>query len=65
MHASSKATTDLGDYANEYMIILYMTEDGSKVERFLEFVDSAYSKDFMGRLREAVARKGEHAGTSG
>lgn len=65
MHASSKAVTDLGDYANEYMIILYMTEDGSKVERFLEFVDSAYSKDFMGRLREAMARRKEQAGTSG
>ena len=52
MHASSTATTDLGDYNNEYILVLHMTEDGTKVHRFEEFVDSKYSTEFLSRLRE-------------
>ena len=57
MHASSTATTDLGPYKNEYVVILHMTDDGRKVERFEEYVDSAYSTDYMPRLREHLAGK--------
>ena len=57
MHASSTAMTDLGDYSNEYMLVLHMTEDGKKVERFEEFVDSKNSTDFFPRLREHIAGK--------
>ena len=55
MHASSEASTVLGAYGNEYMLVLHMTEDGSKVERIYEFVDSGYGADYMRRLREAMA----------
>lgn len=56
-HASSTATTDLGDYNNEYMLVLHMTEDCGKVERFEEFVDSKYSSEFLPRLRAALENK--------
>ena len=55
MHASSSAVTKLGPYGNEYVLILHMTEDGRQVDRFDEFVDSAYSTDYMPRLRDALA----------
>ena len=61
MHASSTATTDLGDYSNEYMLVLHMTEDGKKVERGEEFVDSKHSADFFARLREHLAGKQKKA----
>ena len=61
MHASITATTDLGDYGNEYMLVLHMTEDGKKVVRFEEFVDSKYSAEFMPRLREHLAGKQKKA----
>ena len=57
MHATSTATTDLGDYSNEYVLVLHMTEDGKKVVRFEEFVDSKYSTEFMQRLREHLVGK--------
>ena len=57
MHASSTATTDLGEYNNEYILVLHMTEDGAKVERFEEFVDSKYSTEFLPRLREHLVAK--------
>ena len=57
LHVSSTAATDLGSYENEYMLILQMTSDGCKVERFFEFVDSAYATDYMRRLRDHVATK--------
>ena len=61
MHAFSTATTDLGDYSNEYMLVLHMTVDGTKVERFEEFVDSKYSMEFMPRLREHLVGKQKKA----
>ena len=61
MHASSTATTDLGDYSNEYMLVLHMTEDGKKVVRFEEFVDSKSSTEFIPRLREHLAGKQKKA----
>ena len=57
MHASSTATTVLGPYSNEYVLILHMAEDGRKVEKFYEFVNSAYTGDYISRLRDAVANQ--------
>lgn len=61
LHASSTATTDLGDYSNEYMLVLHMIEDGTKVVLFEEFVDSKYSAEFLPRLRELLAGKQKKA----
>lgn len=54
---SSESDTVLGKYANEYMILLYFNDAGDKVERVVEFVDSAYSKAFFVRLEKFVADK--------
>ncbi|KAL6171937.1 hypothetical protein ACJQWK_02930 [Exserohilum turcicum] len=50
IHASSRAETKIGPYANEYALILTFTEDGKKVTKFDEFVDSAYSQQFVSAL---------------
>ena len=55
--ARSTADTDLGPYANEYMLALYMNEAGDKIDRFLEFVDSNNSVQFIPRLRKYIAEK--------
>ncbi|KAF1916292.1 hypothetical protein BDU57DRAFT_574111 [Ampelomyces quisqualis] len=53
MHATSTAETDIGPYGNEYALVLNFTNDGNKVTKILEFVDSAYSIKFFARLAEA------------
>ncbi|PVH92161.1 hypothetical protein DM02DRAFT_663221 [Periconia macrospinosa] len=50
IHATSTANTKIGPYANEYALILTFTEDGRKVTNFKEFVDSAYSEQFVTAL---------------
>lgn len=50
LHMTSTASTDVGDYRNEYMLKLHMTEDCRKIDKFEEFVDSAYSTKFMADL---------------
>jgi ketosteroid isomerase-like protein len=53
MHATSTAETDIGPYGNEYALVLFFTDDGKKVTKFLEYVDSAYAMQFFARLAEA------------
>lgn len=53
----SIAVTPLGDYANEYMLVFYFNEKGDKVERFLEFVDSANIRQGLWELRRYIAEK--------
>ncbi|KAF9728536.1 hypothetical protein PMIN06_011507 [Paraphaeosphaeria minitans] len=55
IHASSKAETEIGQYGNEYALILTFTEDGKQVTRFEEFVDSAYSERFVAALAKATS----------
>ena len=57
MHLTSAAETDIGPYRNEYMVMLEMTEDGSQVEKLLEFVDTAYTLPFFERLKAHHAER--------
>ena len=43
LHVDSTAETAVGPYVNEYIISLWMTDDGEKVKRVEEFVDSRIS----------------------
>lgn len=61
MHAHSTATTELGDYSNEYMLVLHMTVDGTKLVRFEEFLDSKYSAEYLPQLREHLVGKQKKA----
>ncbi|KAI0515385.1 hypothetical protein F5B22DRAFT_607159 [Xylaria bambusicola] len=57
MWAKSTAMTEVGPYANEYVLILHMNEAGDKITKFLEFVDSQFSVTFFTKLREHQAQK--------
>ncbi|KAK5175902.1 uncharacterized protein LTR77_001042 [Saxophila tyrrhenica] len=58
------AKTAIGDYANEFTVIIHLTEDDSQILEVKEFVyvpcaliraDSGYSMDFFQRLRAHMA----------
>ncbi|KAF2820783.1 hypothetical protein CC86DRAFT_386832 [Ophiobolus disseminans] len=51
IHASSRAITKIGTYSNKYALFLSFTEDGKKITKIDEFVDSAYSAQFFGKLK--------------
>ncbi|KAI1124800.1 hypothetical protein F5Y10DRAFT_21240 [Nemania abortiva] len=55
--AHSTASSDIGPYANEYVLILHMNEAGDKVTKFVEFVDSNNSVTFFPKLREHLEEK--------
>ena len=57
MLASSTAETDIGAYANEYVLVVEMSQDRKEAEKVVEWVDSGYSVRFMGRLRHEVEMK--------
>jgi hypothetical protein len=59
--AQSTADTDIGPYANEYMLAFYMNEKGDKVDKFLEFVDVSNSLDFFPKLEKYIAENGSKA----
>ncbi|VUC32604.1 unnamed protein product [Clonostachys rosea] len=47
MHVKNKGSTPLGEYENEYMWILTMTEDGKMIQEIVEFCDSAKAIELM------------------
>lgn len=59
INASGTAMTDIGDYSNEYVLMLRMTRDGTKVEMFEESVDSLYNAEFFVKLRKRLVAKSE------
>ena len=58
MQANSTADTDLGPYKNEYVLVVYMTdEEKPMIDRIEEWVDSAVSMDLIPKLRAYVTEK--------
>lgn len=54
LHLTSTGESDLGSYANEYMIVLKMTDDGRQIKEIVEFIDSATTRDFAATLAQLV-----------
>ncbi|KAF2106014.1 hypothetical protein BDV96DRAFT_591703 [Lophiotrema nucula] len=52
---SSTAETPIGPYKNEYVMMFYFDGEGKKVVKIKEFVDSAGSKWFFGKLEKKLA----------
>ncbi|PMD58008.1 uncharacterized protein K444DRAFT_664793 [Hyaloscypha bicolor E] len=50
LSVDAKATADAGEYENEYVILLKMTEDGKQVVEQYDFVDSQRMIEWMGKL---------------
>lgn len=54
LHLTSTGETDFGPYANEYMIVLKMTDDGTQIKEVVEFIDSATTRDIAAGLAQHV-----------
>ncbi|KAI3396288.1 hypothetical protein diail_12309 [Diaporthe ilicicola] len=52
LHLTSTGETDSGTYANEYMIVLKMTDDGKQIKEIVEFIDSATTRDTAASLAQ-------------
>ena len=52
LSVEAKATADAGEYENEYVILLKMTEDGKQVVEQYDFIDSQRMIEWMGKLGE-------------
>lgn len=52
LHLTSTGETDFGPYANEYMMVLKMTEDGTQIKEIVEFIDSATTRDIANGLAQ-------------
>ncbi|RWA03130.1 hypothetical protein EKO27_g11975 [Xylaria grammica] len=60
--ARSSASTEVGPYSGEYVLILYMNEGGDKITKLLEFVDSSHTVTFFPKLWEHLAQKANATG---
>lgn len=57
VHAKGYGETPVGSYKNEYAFFLYFNEQGTKVVRVEEFVDSEFSNTFFERVGEYMKAK--------
>lgn len=51
LHATAVGETPLGPYENEHVFFLSFNEDGSKVNRVEEYVDTSYSEAFVKKIQ--------------
>jgi hypothetical protein len=49
---------------NDFIWLLTLTESGDKVERAIEFMDSAASLKFMGDVKATAMQNGQHERTA-
>lgn len=56
MHLTSTAETDVGPYNNEYIFLISISEDGEKVDEIVEFLDSLYTAEFVGKLAKQTGQ---------
>ena len=54
LRLTSEAQTKVGPYRNEYVFTLRVSEDGEHVDEIWEFLDSAYTAPFLGKLQQAA-----------
>ncbi|KAI7115138.1 hypothetical protein KC343_g18671 [Hortaea werneckii] len=54
LHVFGSATSPVGKYEQEYTWFLTFSEDGTKVKRMEEMIDSAYLAEFFKRLNHYV-----------
>jgi ketosteroid isomerase-like protein len=59
LHLRSTGETDAGPYANEYMIVLKMTDDGKLIKEIVEFVDSAAVRDIVTAMQQQQQQQAE------
>lgn len=52
VHATAIGDTPLGPYENEHVFFFNFTEDGKKVYKAEEYVDTSYSEAFVKKLRD-------------
>lgn len=55
--ASSSGATEVGSYANEYMLTFHFNDAGGKMTRFYEFVDASFSQEFFPKLAKHMQEK--------
>lgn len=56
LYLKSTGETDFGPYANEYMIVLKMTDDGTQIKEVVEFIDSATTRDIATAMAQQHAK---------
>jgi ketosteroid isomerase-like protein len=59
LYLEARATADAGEYENEYVITLTMTDDGQRVAGQYDFIDSQRMIEWIGRLGEFVKKTWE------
>ncbi|ORY71163.1 uncharacterized protein BCR38DRAFT_404282 [Pseudomassariella vexata] len=58
-HAMATAETDVGPYENEFVWMIQTTQDQDKVCGIREFLDSAYTVDFLKKMWERMQEEGK------
>lgn len=57
VHLDMWATTPIGPFHNEFVFMLFFNEQGDKIVRIREMMDSFYAKDFFARMATYSAQQ--------
>lgn len=57
LYLESTAETPIGPYANEYVFTLKTNEAGTEIVEVVEFIDTAYTAEFMTKIMAYIAEQ--------
>ena len=63
LHATSRADTPVGEYRNEYMAIMQMTDDQEKIVSERIFSDATVVTGFLTKFRDYMIAKAKGSGS--
>ena len=58
LYLTSTAETPVGPYSNEYVFTLRTNDAGTEIVEVVEFIDTAYTGDFMKKIMVYIAEQG-------
>ncbi|KAI0172690.1 hypothetical protein GGR52DRAFT_572513 [Hypoxylon sp. FL1284] len=59
LRVRSFSPTIVGDYHNEYIFFITMSEDGKQIDDVLEYRDSLHSSDILPKMAKAIEEKAQ------
>lgn len=59
LHVRTTADSAIGPYTNEHVMFFTFTDDGKKLTKLQDFMDSAFVRDYQPRFKAYISKQAQ------